>query len=213
MENKEAVAEVFNRYAEIYQERYMDQSLYAGGLDCLLESLAGSPPKVLDVACGPGNITQYLLARKPELDVLGIDLAEKMLELARQNNPTAHFLQMDARSIEQLPSRFDGIICGFILPYLSREETIALIHQCSKRLNQNGLLYLSTMEDEYEKSGYKLPSSGQGPAVYQYFHESAYLMEALESNGFDLIFEDRKRYQDSKGSQVTDLILLARKSS
>ncbi len=189
----------------------MDQSLYSEGLDALLASLAGNPPKVLDVACGPGNITQYLLARRPELDVLGIDLAEKMLELARKNNPTAHFEQLDARNIEQLPYRFDGIICGFILPYLSREETASLIQHSSNSLNLNGLLYLSTMEDKYEKSGYQLPSSGQGPGVYMYFHEADHLIGVLESHGFEVVFQDRKQYLDNKGGPVTDLILLARK--
>lgn len=191
----------------------MDQSLYAEGLDAFLAPLIGNPPKVLDVACGPGNITQYLLARRPEIDVLGIDLAEKMLELACNNNPTAHFKQMDARNIEQLPNRFDGIICGFVLPYLSGEETVSLIQQCSTRLNPNGLLYLSTMEDKYEKSGYQLPSSGQGPGVYMYFHEAAQLIGVLETNGFEVIFQDRKKYLDNKGGPVTDLILLARKSA
>ncbi|TCV19528.1 hypothetical protein EDC17_100450 [Sphingobacterium alimentarium] len=45
-----------------------------------------------------------------------------MIELAKKNNPTAHFDVMDSRHIGELTDSYDAIICGFCLPYLSDQE-------------------------------------------------------------------------------------------
>src|SRR5690606_3808601 len=100
----------------------------------------------LEIGCGPGNITKYLLSKKPDFDILGIDIAPNMVELAKQNNPTAHFALMDCRQINQLDTKFDGIIGGFCLPYLTRVESEKLISDASDLLNDNGLIYLSFVE-------------------------------------------------------------------
>jgi 2-polyprenyl-3-methyl-5-hydroxy-6-metoxy-1,4-benzoquinol methylase len=189
----------------------MDQGMYADALTFFVRHLPGLYPQVLDVACGPGNITRYICNQRPDIQATGIDLAEKMLELARQNNPKAHFESLDARDIDQLGLTFHGIILGFILPYLSKEETAFLIQKCAENLCPEGVLYLSTMEDAYEKSGYILPSSGVGPAVYTHYHEAAALRKILSGQGFQVMFEDRKQYQNGKGEPVTDLILVAKK--
>ena len=78
--------------------------------------------RVLDAACGPGNVSRYLMAQRPDLDLLGIDLAPRMVELAREAVPSAHFAVHDCRHLAALQRRFDGIICAFGLPYLSGEE-------------------------------------------------------------------------------------------
>ena len=79
-----AAVNVFNAHASQYQEKFMDVSLYSTELDLFLEGLADDD-RVLDLACGPGNIARYLLCRKPRLRLQGIDLSPAMLELAKAN--------------------------------------------------------------------------------------------------------------------------------
>ena len=56
----------------------MDVSLYKGALKTFCNLIKKENAKVLDLACGPGNVTKYLLTEKPNLIVLGIDLATNM---------------------------------------------------------------------------------------------------------------------------------------
>ena len=50
----------------------------------IAERPLGNNPVVVDLGCGPGNITLLLAHLLPEARVIGIDGADRMLELARQ---------------------------------------------------------------------------------------------------------------------------------
>lgn len=198
---------VFDEHARLYQDKYMDQHAYGATLDLFCHHLPQQDAAVLDVACGPGNISRYLLAQRPELHMLGIDLSPNMLRLARENNPQADYKLLDCRHIDRLDMQFAGIVCGFVLPYLSREEALQLITNASSLLLPGGVLYISTMEDAYSKSGMQTSSSGS--QLYQYFHEAAYLIPALEASGYTLILQHRQPFPAHPAT--TDLILIARK--
>lgn len=200
--------EVFDSGAALYHKKYADVSAYSASLNLFLDSLPANAC-VLDVACGPGNLGRYLLDRRPDLRLTGVDLAPHMLELARQICPEAVFEEMDARHIGQLPSSFDGVLCGFGLPYLNREEAITLIANAANILKTNGLIYLSTMEDAYEKSSMQT-STSTGQSLFMHFHEAGYLTEALHQHGFNIRSTQRISY-DSSAGLVTDLVMVGSK--
>lgn len=200
---------LFNEKAEAYAELFMDQSKFHESLDLFLCKLKGDRPKVLDVGCGPGNIAKYLLNNKPQLKLTGIDLAPAMLQIAKTHCPTANFIEMDARETGRIRENFEGIILGFCLPYLNKQEAIELIGTACNMLNEGGGLYLSTMEDKNENSRLQGPSSGNGPALFINFHEEGYLTQAIEKGGLEVIKTSRKK---DEGSGNIDLVIVARKS-
>ena len=206
--NKNAV-EVFNKLANIYQNKFMDVSLYSDTFDFFCNNIKNKHAQVLDIACGPGNITRYLLHKRPDLKITGLDLASNMIELAKTNNPKANFQLMDCKDISMIETKYDAIICGFYLPYLSKEEAVKLIADAAKLLNSKGLLYISTMEDEYGKSGFKKGSSGD--AIFMHYHQADYLTVALNENQFAILNVDRKVDPMQDGTIITDLILIAAK--
>lgn len=211
MDKNKIAVEVFNKNGLGYQDKFMNVDLYKDSLDLFCTSIDKSDPEILEVACGPGNITKYLLEKRSDLSILGTDLAPKMIELAKQNNPQADFGLMDCREIGNLDKKFDGIMCGFAFPYLSKEEAIMFIEDSSKILNSRGVLYLSTMEDDYSKSTFKKGSTGD--EIFMHYHEAGYLLNALEENGFQLLDLRRQEYPEKDGSVSIDLIILARLSS
>ena len=53
-------------------------------LDLLQRVGAASPRRVVDLGCGPGNLTALLARRWPDADVVGVDSSPEMLERARR---------------------------------------------------------------------------------------------------------------------------------
>lgn len=200
---------LFDKLAEVYQEKYMDVAGYHDTLDWFCEHLPKQNASILELACGPGNITNYLLERRPDFRILGTDLAPKMIELAAINNPTAQFQILDCRDLSAHEAKFDGIMCGFCLPYLGKQEVVQLILDANAILNDAGILYLSTMEDDYEKSGFRKGSTGE--EIYMHYYPKAFLKEALQNAGFKILKAKRQDYPEKDGSQTVDLILIAQK--
>lgn len=207
MDKTKQAVEVFDKLAKLYQEKYMDVNMYADSLNTLCE-LAENNAFVLELGCGPGNVTKYILDKRPDLKVLGTDLAPNMLELARENNPNAVFSLMDSRNLSELNKTYDVIVSAFVLPYLSKKEAINLICNASNHLCNKGLFYLSFIEDNNEKSA---PRKGsQGDEVYMNYHEESYIMEALTESSFDLINKWRISYPGPDNKPVTDLVILTK---
>lgn len=57
----------------------------------LLARLIGTPARVVDLGCGPGNSTELLMRRFPEAAVVGVDNAPEMIAAARTRLPGATF--------------------------------------------------------------------------------------------------------------------------
>jgi cyclopropane fatty-acyl-phospholipid synthase-like methyltransferase len=198
---------IFNTHASFYAEKYMDVSQYHAALDVFCDSIKQQNASLLELACGPGNVTKYLLSKRPDLDILATDLAPNMLQIAKETNPSIQIQLLDCRRIRSLNRTFDAVVCAFATPYLSKEQTIQMIHDVSSILNAGGAFYISTMEDDYSKSGWQ--TSSKGDSVYMYYHEAGYLIKAMEESGLRLL------YQSTIPAPVngdTDLLLIATKT-
>jgi len=198
----------WNKVADLYQTKFMDLDLYDDSYDSFCEKTAPNS-KVLEIGCGPGNITKYILDKRPDFDLLAIDVAPNMIDLARQNNPTADFKVMDCREVNCISERFNAIICGFCLPYLSKEDCKKFIKDCSLLLKKDGQFYLSVAEGNYEKSGFQTGSTGD--KTYFYYYQEEFLIEELEKNGFVDIELIKKIYPRGKEEEI-HLILMSKKN-
>lgn len=191
----------FNEKAQEYFDKYADLENYNDSLDQFC-NLLPDDSAILELACGPGNITKYLLSQRSDFKILASDFAEEMLKITRRENPSVQTLELDLLKLKEVDSKFDGIICGFGLPYISKEEAINLIREAKSKLNENGVLYLSTMEDFYTNSTVE-------KGMNYYFHEKEYLVEALEENGFEIILCKNQEFKENN-YEYKDLILIGK---
>jgi trans-aconitate methyltransferase len=58
----------------------MDLDIYNSSYDQFVDLVAKPKARILDIGCGPGNITKYLLKKRPDFYVEGIDIAPNMVE-------------------------------------------------------------------------------------------------------------------------------------
>lgn len=160
----------------------MDVDIYNQTYDRFCNSIKKKNAEILEIGCGPGNITKYLLSKRPDFNLLGIDVAPNMIELAEKNNPSANFKVMDCRNIKDLDTKYDGIICGFCIPFLTQEDRSRFIADCHSILNDESTIYISFMDGSPEQSGYKTGSNGA--QVYFNYHRLEDLTNDLTRNGF-----------------------------
>src|SRR6476660_8726042 len=58
-EKSAAAVSLFNKLAKQYQDKYMDVSLYHHSFDIFCRHISKPNAEILELACGPGNITKY----------------------------------------------------------------------------------------------------------------------------------------------------------
>ncbi|MFN8281268.1 MAG: class I SAM-dependent methyltransferase [Saprospiraceae bacterium] len=78
----------WNKASSLYRQRFMDPGIYQEGYDTLLNLLNEKHSSLLDVACGPGNISTYLHQRHHFAKIVCTDFAENML---KELNPELSF--------------------------------------------------------------------------------------------------------------------------
>lgn len=211
MENFDVSVQRFDEFAEEYASRFENVSGYIGQLTFFTNQIKAEKPSILELACGPGNVTKFLKNRFPESRILGVDLAPKMIELARKAIPEVDFRVMDVRDILSIPEKFDAVMCSFCLPFLSKDDAAKLIADCSSLLNPGGLIYLSTMEGDENRAGFEKTSFSGDSEIYFNYHIQSDLQETFEKSGFNVLKLDRQDYQEPDGSVTDDLIFIAEK--
>src|SRR5256714_15671812 len=95
----------------------------AHGRTAVIEWVEPTPGKrILDLACGPGTLTYPIAGSvSPGGEVVGIDLATGMIELARRDAPPGLPLRFELMDMEELrfpDAAFDAAVCGHGLQFV-----------------------------------------------------------------------------------------------
>ena len=209
MDRYKETFDTWNKVARFYQEKFMDLDLYDDTYDTFCDEVNIENATILEIGCGPGNITKYLLNKRPDFRIEGIDISPNMIELAKTNNPIADFKVMDCREIDKLQSKFNGIICGFCLPYLSKFDSSKMIKDCTTLFKDKGVLYISFIEGDYLNSGFQIASTGD--RTYFYFHTLEGLTKELKDCSFETIKLFHRNYKKNLATEEIHTVVIAKK--
>lgn len=210
MDTCQVSVNTFDRLAETYARKYLALDAYDAYYRQFCSHVARQGATVLDVACGPGNVSAFLVRERPDLQVLGIDLAPNMVRLAQTHVPSASFLVHDCRHLPDLGRVFDGIAYAFGLNYLNQEEAEQFFESLGKVLAPNGALYLSTMSGPREQSG--LQTSSSGDQIYVYYRPRREIEQLVQSAGLELVFSDEIASPASASNSTIDVVLVAQRT-
>lgn len=113
----------YEKLAKIYDKDWgRFSTLYLGLIEHLSDKYDFRPSLVLDVACGTGNLASELY--NLDYEVIGIDISEAMINIAKTNNPEIQFYIADITDF-YIDRKFDLITCSFdSMNYLTKDEEI-----------------------------------------------------------------------------------------
>lgn len=93
---------------------------------------------ILDLACGPGNVTRRIARLAPESTVVGFDLSRQMLERAvrltrKEGLRNAFYMRGSALSLPFKPETFDAVTCcGALQLFRDQDQAVGEIARVLK---------------------------------------------------------------------------------
>lgn len=214
MSDKEATQKLIKTWDSVsskYDQKFSPMSIYDETYNEFSKLLPKADSQILEVGCGPGNVSNYFLTKNPRLNWFGTDFSTEMISIASNKVSNAKFEVLDARKIGNLELKFDGVIAGFLLPYLDKFETKNFLSDCKNLLTLNGKLYISVDEGDYEDSCFKLSSDGK-TGMQLYYYDFTLLQEMLFESGFKILNSFDVYYQINDELSSNHVVIIAEKT-
>jgi len=185
----------FNLAAEKYFELFKDEMKQKEYDRVFLDKFANdfdSKSVICDVGCGPGHITRYLFDKG--LNVFGIDISERCIQIARRENPKMRFQVMDMARLDIADESVDGIVSFYSIIHTPKRFIHTLFHEFNRVLKKGGKLLIVVKKGDTE--GYVYELEGFKTRLYFTNFNEEELKSYLQTCGFELIFlETRQPYE------------------
>jgi cyclopropane fatty-acyl-phospholipid synthase-like methyltransferase len=140
-ERKRIVAAGYDALADAYLATFGRSSVRTHWLNEFTQLLT-APGRILDLGCGAGEPVARSLG-DAGFDVVGVDVSERQIRLARQKLPSATFHHGDMMGIELPPASFDGVAAFYSINHLPRAEYSRLFRKVDEWLKPGGLFIAS----------------------------------------------------------------------
>src|SRR5438128_1570690 len=156
---------------------------------------------ILDVACGPGYLCDYV--QKLGAIPTGLDFSEKMVAIAKQMFPGISFVRADAQDLPFGDASFDRVLINFGLLHVARPEEGCA--EAERVLKSGGKFGFTVWAGPEQNPGAKIVNDAieahadvnvdlpEGPPHYLYGdrEECRKILERAGFDGASLIFQTR----------------------
>jgi 2-polyprenyl-3-methyl-5-hydroxy-6-metoxy-1,4-benzoquinol methylase len=130
----------YNRIAEDWTKDHENDTWWIRGTD-KFSSYLKARDRVLDVGCASGIKSKYLSQKGFIVD--GVDLSDKMIELAKKRLPTNRFFVHDINEPLNLESKYNGIFAQAVLLHIQKNNAENVIGNLIDLLEPQGYFYLA----------------------------------------------------------------------
>lgn len=195
------VKEGYNKATENYSST-RDISRNQKYLDKLSEGL---PPDsiVLDIGCGAGiPVDKHL--EDHGYKIIGLDISEKQIELARKNLPNQSFLVKDMSKLTEGEFKVDAVVSFYAIFHTPREQHAELFRKINSFLPDNGLILVTMGVDEWEGT----EENFHGAKMFWSHYGVDKNKDIIEQAGFNILFDE---VDESAGEK--HLVVLAKKKA
>lgn len=196
---------VESTYAKIAQA-YSDE-FFADTSDIpIINELTKRLPKgarVLDLGCGPGQFTKYLVDQG--LVAEGVDISDEMLAIARARVPKVTFRKMDMRKLEYPDHTFDGILAAYSIIHIPAAELPGVFAGIRRVIRPNG--YVLFIAQQGEPDQIRDEPLAKGEKIFVNFFSKERLNSALIQAGFKVV--DQGSAEQASAEVMSSAVLWA----
>lgn len=175
----EQTINIYDKIASQWHSKYGNLSFMRDFADIFVGHVNGK--KILDLGCGPGRDAKYL--SKNGFNVVGIDLSEKFLEIAKKNSPKSTFKKMDLRKLEFPENHFDGVWASASIYHIPRKQARETLCNIYNVLKKGGVVYISLLRG----SGQKFLEFDIGSGRFFVYYGKEEVEALLKECGFEII--------------------------
>lgn len=195
--------EIAEKYAKIFDKDLSD-------IPFIKKFLTYVKPKgkILDLGCGTGRITSEYV--KKGFDSIGVDLSEKMIDIAKKNHPKIKFICKNMRKIEFKPESFEAISLAYSLFHLEKRDVPAFLKKISVFLKKEGILFMVIQEGEGEV--FINEPLATGKKLFLNLYSEKEIIRILEDEKFQILSISRKKSELKGELPYNKLIIIAKKT-
>ena len=146
MSSLPSVAQVAQAFSQAAQHYDAVAGLQRQAADHLINQCrAHLRGQMMDIGCGTGYLTRQVLQQDAVTQVLGVDVAEGMLNWCREhiNDSRCDWLQADAQALPLADNSLDRVVSSLAIQWCADEQ--ALFSNISRVLRSDGHLFATTL--------------------------------------------------------------------
>ena len=182
---------VYDAAAELYAQRVgtelcapfegpVDRALLAAFGEIVGVATAGP---VADVGCGPGRAAAFLAAHG--LDVIGVDVSQAMLTVAREAHPDIRFEEGHLTALPFPDGSLAGAVCWYSIIHTSSERLEEMFAELERVLSGDGHLLVAFQAGDGE-GVHRTDAYGTGISLTSYRHSPEAVARSLVAAGFQV---------------------------
>ncbi len=180
--------EWYDQNAEEYAEN-QGKHMPLEAIDWFLKALPENP-HILEAGCGPGRESTVFLQKSAT--VVGIDLSEGLLKIAREKNPAVEYIKASFLDLPFLEETFDGVWAHASLVHLEKlEDAFQALVEFKRVLKPGGTAFVGVkLQTGPEETEVIADSLSNHDRFFRYYSEEG-MRELIMRSGLRLIDSHR----------------------
>lgn len=153
---------------------------------------------ILDIGCGDGKPVDEVLVKKG-FAVNGIDISERMIELAKKNVPEALYEVKDMTELKDGEYCVDGIVSFYAILHTLRDKYQDIFNKFASFMPNGGILLITMGSDEWEGT----ENDFHGSKMFWSHYGVDKNKEIVENAGFKVLLNEI----DTSGKEKRQVIM------